>query len=786
MPKQPREATYSPRKRPAQTPGAGVGSYAHQEHLLNLTPAEWRIYKDSFSPQKPDAFWAWLLRKFLDSMTHKRFFLPLVFALVALAHSGCSANAPPSLNSSLAGQRTLPRFRQPNAFGAASSTTKQMLYAYAKEVALMAIGENVDTELGNYLVDFLPGTNCGVVDEEHLAESVRKIRGAIRTDRELSEILGYLWPAEINLLAHGLPEFAATTTVNGRDFSDATRGFLEQYILSYGERSVAAQTLRPNPAWTLFGFSRCIDAKATLNNASLQTLLTRMDVNVGELEGYLQTQPEGPLDTPTKLLGALLGHIANDGGSSVRINLDSPMKQWVETVLGAVFPDYSMAQGCNPAFAANIDAAMTASDTDRNRTYFDSGEDTLPAQQVTYFARNVRFVGGDMSPPDFEGRRQNDPALRDPNTLARVNFAFEAAAGEKFRFPSGREITVPTTGARCNMSTNVERNTPTLHAALHDEGVLEGFAQQLGLFYVAGLHYTAAYDDEQRTCVLNDFVSHATRMKAANPSLLVHHQYVEFKNPSAEAEAFELLQKSNRAFTSMDLNARELAPLIRNIASRFPDATAGIQTALPDGSKTTEALQLVYPMAVWLLETLQLERLSVHAFRYDLLLRRKSSTESATSFANKTRDSVADLLKSTQLAASKMANATGEIKTPSDIVPFYWYTTQPGVSEVLRFWYLLEQNQYPTTAAALLNNQSLWPRPTDAPLQGNAEAFDRATGWKQAALDGYYLSGDFSVIVVPTPQYYVETGGKISLGDTRSFAPLRNELSGTHAISFGD
>lgn len=686
-----------------------------------------------------------------------------------------------SLSATGAGQTDGPFRRPPQGNAASYEATGDMLYAYAEDLAKTS-GYR---PLASYLDEVL---RAGKV-------------------RDFEPLLRLVWEAEQSYLPRQVPDFSEVVLDYYKTLGDLAaeaQGFGVQpptYI--DGRENVPL----PKLAWTLHGTSRCLDDKWELRDGDPEFIFRNVlderqqPIRPDAVANYMELAADhkwGQIKTATELLGAIFWQTYRGVGNSGKLFVSNEVAGWLLQLPSGLKHNYQRSLGCGAAFGSQFRAALVSGYTDKNRTFFDPGNPfdgdessgKFTSLQVRAFGPDVSFIDDRMDTQNLHGLPKDDPRKTWPvdDLATKINYAIMLRPGSTFEI-NGRRITVGEhSNPRTNISTTSGNSAPQLQNVLLNDvdQTRTRLAKNLSAFVVVGIHYLTSCAESELNRYVHNLADVVRKMKAVNPFLKVHNEYVNPKVPSDvdasfsygmsdyafdefpdlrpqttvqaclyEGAMFAQLQRAGEpVFDSIDMNVVELWPLLRNIEPYVRGAK--IAARLPSNWKTPpqkENLQQTFPLAVWLMKALRLERLSVHATNWDLVLHANTSSSKSCDGDSSDRVSQAKLtrwglMRSTQTAASKLYNKKGELMSPTDILPFYWYSPPKNVEEVLSFWRFFSQS------------------------------YATQVNLNEVIRDSYYIHPEYTVLVTPTPWYYVIDGGVTSVGDVRGLTSFYYDIDG--------
>jgi ADP-dependent phosphofructokinase/glucokinase len=521
-------------------------------------------------------------------------------------------------------------------------------------------------------------------------------------------------------------------------------------VESWMGRFAKAQALHPPKTRVLFGFTRMIDAKLPLSTTLFERLGSSPRVSRGELDRFLVGGPRGRahepsdpvrdekwglIDTPEKLLAAILRHQVSGEGASLQLQIDENVSRWLRGALEESGTEVKRAVGGAAAFGANLAAAFPGVEVS-----FHSAQ-PLSVDQARGFGRKVRVVTPGLG--GARGARALEAA--DEGAPTKVNYIVELPPGLPLTLLGARtlaigsrtlEVKSPSKPSRIILSTNATY-PPTFDPRLGEKQIAR-IARRNDLFVMVGLHYLTGYDAAELDRVGETLRGQLRTLRRANPDLVIHHQYVRAKDPSKEAAAFA---KVAGLLDSLSLNATELGELVQNLDGKrlLPGRGPARMPRLPaPGREAQEDPSRLYRLGSALLRALDLERLHIHGFDVDLVLVRGGSE------ARLAREGLA-AMKGRALGVNKVVGESGEIRSRRDL------------------WKMV-----PTVKASGV-----------AALQGFADFVAKRDGLDARTRDrivwsGRYLGGrdGVSVSITPTRQFHSSDGGLVSLGDTIDITTL--------------
>jgi hypothetical protein len=498
-------------------------------------------------------------------------------------------------------------------------------------------------------------------------------------------------------------------------------------------RSVAASALVPAPQSDLFGFTRLVDAKFSLDPATLEALVQGAIERPSHADEILSAVKNGPPDgdivwrrphTRAELAASLVRQVVMGQGASLQIQIDAPLAEWLEGILTARGGSISRAMGGAGAFAANLASALP-----NVESHFYSAA-KLPAGVLERFSGTVGTIGDDGKAAPLASRSDASPA--------RINYAAEYVGTGSFQLLGRKELVIEGKARPLAFSGTgrVILGTPASDEpgfGTLDAKALGTVARGHDLLFLVGAHYFTKGSAEETREKAGKLAADLRAMKAANPRLVRHHQYVV---PKVAANEAHLMRALTGAMDSFSLNAVELPGLLGRLHAAGLSASAG--TATEDRALLEHPATLL-DGAMALSAAVESPRVHVHGMMGDLVIEGRSADPERVVLA---------MLRARQLACIKAANVGGEIKSAADLWPM----------------------------APVLDGDCLAAAQSFADALQKRFGFDDAERavvaerWWWRAPDGrtYYF--------VPNRGIHDFTGGTISLGDTIDASGLIHSL----------
>lgn len=507
-------------------------------------------------------------------------------------------------------------------------------------------------------------------------------------------------------------------------------------------RSQQAEQLKAAHQVDLFGFTRVVDAKVPLTTASLGALVRACGDTALLLAHIDEGPPAGGIAWPhpgnaIELVASLVRQVALGDGASKQLGVSPELSRWLDDTLAAAGFAPKKAMGGAGAFAANLAAAVGT-----DARFFSADE--IPQAIADRFAPGVTLV-------DKQGAR-HAPATFADDTPARVNLSLEYGAGQALSIGGSSTVRidgvdrplVPGGNSRVIVGALAKDVRPGLRGV--DDATLTKLAKESDLFFFVGAHYlTQAPSAEAAAAEAKELARALATMKKANPSLVVHAQYVVPKAFENEPAVWGALKG---ALDSLALNVVEVAPFVDALVD------GGMCTGVRGGGKVPgevprEAAEDPAHMlegALAIVDGLALPRVHLHGLEGDLVV----STKGTPGAKDPSRQTLA-LVKARQLAANKAANDTGEIKSADDVWPVVPSVRGTGLAALHRF------------ADAVQARFALSDK-------GRELIVER--WWWQNPADGTVIH------FVPSRGIHDRSGGTVSLGDTIDASALMFALEG--------
>jgi ADP-dependent phosphofructokinase/glucokinase len=489
------------------------------------------------------------------------------------------------------------------------------------------------------------------------------------------------------------------------------------------DRAARAATLSPVRQNVLFGFTRVVDAKLSLSPAVLGALAD--DVGAADADRLLQAIDKGPGDsalvwprpqTRVELVASLVRQLVKGGGASLQVSITPELSHWLEDVVAREGTTVNRAMGGAGAFCANLACAFSPL-----RPRFFSGE-PLPRGIADRFAQRVEVVDKTGSSSSPRARATDEPA--------RVNYSAEYTGGQGLVVLGrdtltidGKPTMLATSGSgRVILGTKARDITPGFDGV--DHASLQKLARDNDVFFFVGSHYLTQGAPADAHAAAARLADDLDVMKAENPALVRHLQYVVPKVAAHEATVLSALAGH---VESMSLNAVEVPALVHRLHA------AGLTGTPADPGTPRDIAEQPSTMlsgALGLAQAMKLSRVHLHGAEGDLVV------VDGPVDVDRTR---AALLKARQVAAMKATNDSGEIKGPEDLFDVVPVVLGTGLAAVEAF------------ADDVARRFSLSP----------AERDRVARDWCFADKDG-----GRTIFFVPSRGIHDRTGGTVSLGDT--------------------
>ncbi len=502
--------------------------------------------------------------------------------------------------------------------------------------------------------------------------------------------------------------------------------------------SEQAAALVPARQSDLFGFTRVVDAKLSLDPKTLDLLAHAC----GDDAALLKAIDEGPghgdvaFDrprTPVELVASLVRQLALGAGASKQLALEPKLAAWLDGTLAGGGVAVRRAMGGAGAFAANLACAAGV-----DATFFSA--DPLPPGIADRFAPGVRAAARDGSVHDAHTWVGEQPARQNASAEYDAGVAYPLLGRERLRI-NGRDVAVVTGGSgRIILGTRAKDVRPGF-AGVSDDA-LTRLARRTDLFFFVGAHYLTQGSAADARAEARALAGGLDVMKRANPALLRHAQYVVPKLHENEALVWGELKGH---VDSLALNAVEVAPFVDSLFDGGLSRT-DLDPHLPRAAAEDPAHMLEGALA--LVDALSLPRLQVHGLEGDLVV----SGPGTPGAVNPERQKLA-LVKARQLATNKAAADSGEIKSKDDIWPVLPSVRGSGLAALHRF----------ADAVAHANGLSA------------AERDRIVERWWWQAPDGTVVH------FVPSRGIHDRSGGTVSLGDTIDASSLIFSIDPTRA-----
>jgi len=489
------------------------------------------------------------------------------------------------------------------------------------------------------------------------------------------------------------------------------------------DRATRAATLQPARQNVLFGFTRVVDAKLALTPAVLGALAE--DVGAAYADQLLQAIDKGPgggalvwprPQTRVELVASLVRQLVKGAGASLQLALTPELAGWLDDVVARQGVPVSRAMGGAGAFCANLASAFAPL---RPRFF---SRDPLPQGIAERFAERVEVADGTGATSSARARAVDEPA--------RVNTSAEYSGGQALIVLGrdalkidGKPTPLATSGSgRVILGTKAKDVTPGFDGV--QRAALQKMARDHDVFFFVGSHYLTQAAPAAARAQAEQLAASLDVMKAENPQLVRHLQYVVPKIAAQEATVLHALAGH---VESMSLNSVELPALLHRLHAGGL-ASDDVDPNTPRNQAERPAVMLSGALA--LMDAMKLSRAHLHGIAGDLVV------VAGPVDVDRTR---AALLKARQLATMKATNDTGELKGPGDLFELLPVVQGTGLAAVEAF------------ADDVARRYELSPAERDRVARDWAFR-DEATGR--------------TLFFVPSRGIHDRTGGTVSLGDT--------------------
>ncbi len=501
------------------------------------------------------------------------------------------------------------------------------------------------------------------------------------------------------------------------------------------DRARRALHLQPLPQTVLSGFTRVIDAKLTLSPSVVRALCSAVAHKDGGPDQLLDAIDHGPGEgaivwaKPKNLVefvASIVRQLVLGGGASMQLQIAAEHATFLEHVLRDESEPLRFAMGGAGAFASNVLSALPPV---RPRFF---AHDPLPTKIAERFAERVEIVDGNG--------QSTTPQKHSAPSEARINFSCEYSAGQALAVLGRRSIKVngrlvePVTSGsgRVILGTKAKDVVPGFGGVADD--ALRTMAQQTDTAFLVGTHYVTQGSPAEAKQAALALATSLRRMKAENPKLLRHHQYVIPKQASNEGV---VMAATKGAWDSLSMNAVEAPALV----ARLREAgltTLGTGVVEHQDRARSEEPAAMLESALCIKDGMALSRVHFHGLLGDLIV----IDDAPGVDVDRTRLA---LLRARQLASMKAANDSGEIKGADDLC---------DVLPVVQGKCLAAVERFADVIAA----------------RGQLDEAGRA----KVVAEWHYFdeSAKQHVFFVPSRGIHERSGGTVSLGDTIDIAAL--------------
>lgn len=343
---------------------------------------------------------------------------------------------------------------------------------------------------------------------------------------------------------------------------------------------------------TFAAFNTCVDAVVHLSNSNLAPLADHPRVDFSQVERLLSTTID-TISNENEFLAVLMQ--ALEAGKSQYIVLsDLELLDWLEEV----FPVRQENMGGQAGIIANQMAALGA-----HSICYTS---LLPAKQASMFFPEVDVPK--VSTTEDGSVQLSIVNVKEgirPGDQVKVNWIFEYAKDERFEI-GGHAITTP----RANRVIVATRPAGVVMAFDPElEKVLPELGKYVDVAFLAGFHY-APTEEAELNAYLEASMANVNRLKAENPNLAVHFEYV----PMSVAEAEKAMLKAVASeIQSFGINENEIKQVMEIYG----------YTKERDAIAENECSYTLYDGAVRIMEELGFERIQLHNLGYYVVLLKK-------------------------------------------------------------------------------------------------------------------------------------------------------------------
>ncbi len=501
------------------------------------------------------------------------------------------------------------------------------------------------------------------------------------------------------------------------------------------DRARRALSLQPLPQTVLSGFTRVIDAKLTLSPSVVQALCSAVAHKDGGPDQLMDAIDHGPgggaivWARPKNLVefvASIVRQLVLGGGASMQLQIAAEHATFLEHVLRDEGEPLRLAMGGAGAFASNVLSALPPV---RPRFF---ASDPLPAKIAERFAERVEIV-------DAAGQSVT-PHKHSAPSEARINFSCEYTAGQALAVLGRKNIKInghlvePSTSGSGRVILGTKAKDVVPGFGYVDDDALFAMAQQTDTAFLVGTHYLTQGSPAEAQQAALALASSLRRMKAHNPKLLRHHQYVIPKQASNEGV---VMAATKGAWDSLSMNAVEAPALVASLREAGLTARGKGVGEHHDRARSEEPAAML-ESALCIKDGMSLCRVHFHGLLGDLIV----IDDGPGVDVDRTRLA---LLRARQLASMKAANDSGEIKGADDLFDVVPVVQGKCLAAVERF------------ADAITSRYHL----DDA-------------GRSQVAAEWHYFdpSSKQHVFFVPSRGIHERSGGTVSLGDTIDIAAL--------------